>query len=379
MTKSRRSEERRVEHQLEEELFLLPPSADLAQSEEAAVGVGDERVLDAPLREEVVLHADGEEVLEGAAAEAHDVGEGDGRLSVIGYRLSDSPLFEGVEDGGRVELHAHPVGAAEELGHGVDLRGGGEIGFGLQPEAAYELLEVVAPLGAAHGSLGLAGEPLDLGHEGDVVVDLEGALLDAAQVVAGAAGDARRAGGGVGAVGVDARAGPEAVAHELQHLGARVAALAQAEEGGDAPAEALGGERQLLGERGGEAVLRGEAGQEARVVGIDGAGDDADGGGRDAARQQLGDLPADLGDLDVACLQLRDAQVRLLDTRRRGAQCGQRSGQRIGEVAHQRLREAVRLAGADRNVDGGQEPGAAQGVGEGELRAGHVVEAGQDE
>src|SRR6185369_11798790 len=68
---------RAVEREIEEQLFLVAAGADFAEAEGAAVAVRDERIFDAALREEIVLRADEEEVLERAAAELHHVAEED--------------------------------------------------------------------------------------------------------------------------------------------------------------------------------------------------------------------------------------------------------------------------------------------------------------
>ena len=64
-------------HQPEQKLFLGTSVTDLAKAEEATVAVDEEWVFDAALREHVVLHADGEEMIEGAAAQAHDIADPD--------------------------------------------------------------------------------------------------------------------------------------------------------------------------------------------------------------------------------------------------------------------------------------------------------------
>ena len=73
-----------IEQEPEEQPLLVAAVTDLAQADLAAVGVGEDGILDAALREEVVLHADGEEVGERAAAEVHDVAGPDGSLLVVG-------------------------------------------------------------------------------------------------------------------------------------------------------------------------------------------------------------------------------------------------------------------------------------------------------
>ena len=73
-----------VEEQSKEQLLFLAAVADLADAELPPLRVGEERVFDAALRERIVLHADGEEVLERAAAELHHVAEPDGARPVVG-------------------------------------------------------------------------------------------------------------------------------------------------------------------------------------------------------------------------------------------------------------------------------------------------------
>src|SRR6202008_1477365 len=53
-----------IEQQLEQHPFLVPPVVDLANAERAAIVIGKQRIVETPLREEIVLHADGEEMVE---------------------------------------------------------------------------------------------------------------------------------------------------------------------------------------------------------------------------------------------------------------------------------------------------------------------------
>ena len=105
-----------VEQQLEQQALFVAAVADLAQADLAAIDVGEDGIFEAALREEVVLHADGEEVLEGAAAEAHDVaGPHRWQLTVGGWQLL---LFERVDD--RWDVEAPRCCAAKERCHFVD-------------------------------------------------------------------------------------------------------------------------------------------------------------------------------------------------------------------------------------------------------------------
>ena len=61
-------------------------------------------------------------------------------------------------------------------------------------------------------------------------------------------------------------ADPQSVADELEHVGAREAALAQAEQRDRAASEAVSGQRDLLADRRAEAPLGGEACEEAELV-----------------------------------------------------------------------------------------------------------------
>src|SRR5207248_2161544 len=65
---------RGVEQKLKEHPLLMTAIADLADIEPLPVVVGEERIVEAPLRKDIVLHAHGEEVRERMSAEAHNVG-----------------------------------------------------------------------------------------------------------------------------------------------------------------------------------------------------------------------------------------------------------------------------------------------------------------
>ena len=140
---------------------------------------------------------------------------------------------------------------------------------------------------------------LQLGDDADVVVHRAAVAADEPQLGRGAGGDAEAARVGAGIIDDDSRLRPEAVAHELEHLGAREAALADAHQAHERAADAMRDERRLLGERRSEAARRGEAIEQARVVRIDRARGDADRGGRDAGSEQLADFIADRFELGV--------------------------------------------------------------------------------
>src|SRR5205085_10100529 len=103
---------RAVEEELKEQSFFVAAVADVADAEEAAIGVGEKSVFDAALRKRVVLHAEDEEVIESAAAKLHDIAEPDVWSRLAGV-LADGDLFERVDDGAGVEADIHPIDAFE--------------------------------------------------------------------------------------------------------------------------------------------------------------------------------------------------------------------------------------------------------------------------
>src|SRR5207244_8433571 len=102
-----------VEDQLEQQPFLVTPVANLPHPDHASIGVGQKRIVDAPLREEILLHLDGEEVLERAAARSHHVAEPDQRVAARGSSVADHLLLQCIEYRFRVEA-ATPTAAAPE-------------------------------------------------------------------------------------------------------------------------------------------------------------------------------------------------------------------------------------------------------------------------
>ena len=93
---------------------------------------GKQRILDAALREDIVLHARDEEVRERLPAKAQHVADAHRRAGG-GHEAQRLPL-DRVDDGGGVERTAPDGGVAEQRGDRVELSGGREVAVGLDGE-----------------------------------------------------------------------------------------------------------------------------------------------------------------------------------------------------------------------------------------------------
>ena len=207
-----------VEEQSKQQLLFVAAVADLAQAEHAAVGVGEQRIFVAALREHIVLHPHDEQMLERASAELHHVAEPDVRLRCI--RVGERGRFDRVDGRGGIERPVPNRGAPEEIRDLVDALRRREIELRFETKHAGQSRE---DAGVERG-----GELFHLGDERDVVVD-RGRVPPPrrAQLLGRAAGDARASCFFVDAVDVQPRPDPQSIAHELEHFAAREAALAQ--------------------------------------------------------------------------------------------------------------------------------------------------------
>src|SRR4029077_9085200 len=113
---------RGIDEELEEQTLPLAAVPDLAHAEEAAVRVGEEWVVDAALREDIFLHADGEEMLERTAAALHDVAEPDSRVASRGSRVAKTLLLQRVTHGFNIEAAVPDAGPQKGGSGGVSRR-----------------------------------------------------------------------------------------------------------------------------------------------------------------------------------------------------------------------------------------------------------------
>src|SRR5688500_10639124 len=87
---------RRIEKELEEQALLVRAVADLPDAEAGAIDVGDERVLDAALGKNVVLHPHDEQMLERPPAELQHAAGPDQWAVGSGQWAGDRGLLDGV-------------------------------------------------------------------------------------------------------------------------------------------------------------------------------------------------------------------------------------------------------------------------------------------
>ena len=354
---------RAVEQKLKEHPLLIASVADLADVEPLPVVVGKERIVEAPLREDVVLHAHGEEVREGTAAEAHDVGAEDfGKWSVRRFQRF---VLKRVDDRGRIEADVPWIRTAEGRGDFVDGLGGSEIELRLDCKPAERVRQKVRRLRGAERRL--RRQRLDLGEHGDIRVD-RGVARDRLQLFTRSAGDAETTRRHIDLVDVDAAFRIESAAQQLDDIAARKAVLAQAEQRGDGASEAMRDERRLIIRRQRKSFRRSEAIEQRDVVRIERAGDDADVARVDAQLQQCTGRAASLAKLDRARVVLRDIPLRL----------PRRIARLLAKARNERFRESIRLPLGRRNVNRFQFSDRPHGFDDAPLRAGHVVEARHD-
>ncbi len=358
---------RAVKKELEQHPFLVAAITDLAHAKRTAVVIGEKRIVEATLRKEILLQPDCEEMREGAAAEAHDVGAENLLLPVVGCRLSQRFVLQCLDDGGGIEANVPFARSLEGCRNLVDGLSGVEIELRLDPESGDGSRHELGYLVCAERRLG--SDRFDFAENRDIRLDGRIARQPF-QFVARTAGDPGAPRGLIDVVDIYVAFGNEAVPHQFDDFPAREAVLAQTEECGHGAPETVRGQRGLLAVRKGEALRGGEAVEQGDVIRLERTGHDADVTGVGSRSQQCGHLAAGFAKLDGARVVLGDVPVGLLGCRVAGL---------LGvETADEWFCETVGITLGGGDVDRFEPAGRAQRFNEAALRAGHVVKAGHD-
>jgi len=235
---------RAVEQKLEEHPLLIASVADLANVEPLPVVVGKKRIVEAPLREDVVLHPNGEEVCERASAEAHDVGN-ENRLPAAGCRLSGGCMLQSVDDGGGIEADVPWTGVAKSRRDVIDCLGGREIEIGFDGKPVQRVRQKVCGLGRAQRRA--RSERFDLSQHRDVGVD-RCVARDRPELFTRPSGDSVAARCHVDVVDSERTLRNESAAQQFEDVAARETVLAQSQQRGDGASEPVRDQRSLVGD-----------------------------------------------------------------------------------------------------------------------------------